>query len=148
MRRIVAGASIFGWLVTTTRISEEVAEAVLAITEDRVLVLLIVNLLLLVVGCFLETMSMVLVAVPVLLPVVEALGFHPLWFGVLVVVVAEMGLITPPVGMNLFVIRAAEPGIPLSRIAYGSAFFLLAHLALVVVLVAAPGVATWLPSLL
>jgi TRAP-type C4-dicarboxylate transport system permease large subunit len=124
------------------------AESVGASGLPVFVVIALIVLFFLVLGCFLETMSMVLVTVPVLLPVIEALGFHPVWFGVLIVVVAEMGLITPPVGMNLFVIRAAEPGIPLSRIAYGAAFFLLAHLALVVVLVAAPGVAMWLPSLL
>lgn len=145
---IFLGALVFARFVAVTRLPVLLAEWVGASGLPAFLVVALIVLFFLVLGCFLETMSMVLVAVPVLLPVVEALGFHPLWFGVLVVVVAEMGLITPPVGMNLFVIRAAEPGIPLSRIAYGSAFFLLAHLALVVVLVAAPGVATWLPSLL
>ncbi len=87
------------------------AEWVAAAGLPVVVVMALIVLFFLLLGCFLETMSMVLITVPVLLPVVEALGYHPLWFGVLIVVVAEMGLITPPVGMNLFVIRAAEPGI-------------------------------------
>lgn len=145
---VFLGALVFARFVAVTRLPVMLAEWVAGSGLPVFVVIALIVLFFLVLGCFLETMSMVLVTVPVLLPVVEAVGFHPVWFGVLVVVVAEMGLITPPVGMNLFVIRAAEPGIPLSRIAYGSAFFLLAHLALVVVLVAAPGVAMWLPSLL
>ena len=145
---VFLGALVFARFVAVTRLPVMLAEWVGASGLPVFAVIALIVLFFLVLGCFLETMSMVLVTVPVLLPVIEALGFHPVWFGVLIVVVAEMGLITPPVGMNLFVIRAAEPGIPLSRIAHGAAFFLLAHLALVVVLVAAPGVAMWLPSLL
>ncbi|MCX7685120.1 MAG: TRAP transporter large permease subunit [Acetobacteraceae bacterium] len=143
---IFLGALVFARFVAVTRLPAMLAEWVAASGLPVLAVMALIVLFFLVLGCFLETMSMVLVTVPVLLPVVESLGFHPVWFGVLIVVVAEMGLITPPVGMNLFVIRAAEPGIPLSTIAYGSAFFLLAHLALVAVLVLAPGVAMWLPS--
>ena len=145
---VFLGALVFARFVAVTRLPMMLAEWVGASGLPVFVVIALIVLFFLVLGCFLETMSMVLVTVPVLLPVIEALGFHPIWFGVLIVVVAEMGLITPPVGMNLFVIRAAEPGIPLSRIAYGAAFFLLAHLAVVVLLVAAPGIAMWLPSLL
>jgi TRAP-type C4-dicarboxylate transport system permease large subunit len=131
-----------------SRLPVMLAEWVAAAGLPVVVVMALIVLFFLLLGCFLETMSMVLITVPVLLPVVEALGYHPLWFGVLIVVVAEMGLITPPVGMNLFVIRAAEPGIPLSAVAHGAAYFLLAHLALVAALIAIPGVAMWLPAAL
>ncbi|GIX09758.1 TRAP transporter large permease [Elioraea sp.] len=99
---IVAGASIFGWLVTTTRISEEVAEAVLAITEDRVLVLLIVNLLLLVVGCFLETIAAITILVPVLLPLITKIGVDPVQFGIIMTLNLVIGLLTPPVGLVIY----------------------------------------------
>lgn len=99
---IVAGASIFGWLVTTTRISEEVAEAVLAITENRALVLLLVNALLLVVGCFLETIAAITILVPVLLPLITKIGVDPVQFGIIMTLNLVIGLLTPPVGLVIY----------------------------------------------
>jgi tripartite ATP-independent transporter DctM subunit len=145
---VFLGALVFARFIAVTRLPVLLADWVAASGLPPVAIIALIVLFFLILGCFLETMSMVLVTVPVLLPVIEAIGFHPVWFGVLVVIVAEMGLITPPVGMNLFVIRAAEPAIPLARIAHGASYFLLAHLALIVLLVAAPAVAMWLPSLL
>lgn len=99
---IVAGASIFGWLVTTTRISEAVAEAVLAITENRELVLLLVNLLLLLVGCFLETIAAITILVPVLLPLITKIGVDPVQFGIIMTLNLVIGLLTPPVGLVIY----------------------------------------------
>ncbi len=99
---IVAGASIFGWLITTTRVSEEVAVAVLAITEDKVLVLLLVNLLLLVVGCFLETIAAITILVPVLLPLITKIGVDPVQFGIIMTLNLVIGLLTPPVGLVIY----------------------------------------------
>ncbi len=99
---IVAGASIFGWLITTTRISEEVAQAVLSITEDRSLVLLLVNLLLLVVGCFLETIAAITILVPVLLPLITKIGVDPVQFGIIMTLNLVIGLLTPPVGLVIY----------------------------------------------
>lgn len=99
---IVAGASIFGWLITTTRISEEVAEAVLAITDNKVLVLLLVNLLLLVVGCFLETIAAITILVPVLLPLITKIGVDPVQFGIIMTLNLVIGLLTPPVGLVIY----------------------------------------------
>jgi tripartite ATP-independent transporter DctM subunit len=101
---IVAGASIFGWLITTTRISEEVAEAVLSVTENKVLVLLLVNLLLLVVGCFLETIAAITILVPVLLPLITKIGVDPVQFGIIMTLNLVIGLLTPPVGMVIYVL--------------------------------------------
>ena len=106
---IVAGASIFGWLVTTTRISEQMAEAVLSVTENRALVLLLVNLVLLVVGCFMETIAAITILVPVLLPLVTKVGVDPVHFGIIMTLNLVIGLLTPPVGMVLYILaRIAE----------------------------------------
>ena len=99
---IVAGASIFGWLVTTTRISEEVAEGVLSITENKALVLLLINLLLLVVGCFLETIAAITILVPVLLPLITKIGVDPVQFGIIMTLNLVIGLLTPPVGLVIY----------------------------------------------
>jgi tripartite ATP-independent transporter DctM subunit len=101
---IVAGASIFGWLVTTTRVTEDVAAAVLSITQERWLVLLLVNLLLLVVGCFLETIAAITILVPVLMPLMAQVGVDPVHFGLIMVLNLMIGLLTPPVGMVLFIL--------------------------------------------
>jgi TRAP-type C4-dicarboxylate transport system permease large subunit len=99
-------------------------------------------------GCFLDSLSMIVVTVPVFLPLVQAIGYDPVWFGILVVVVVEMGLITPPVGMNMFVIRAQLPDIPLATIFRGIGPFLAADAALVGLLLLFPGLALWLPRAL
>ncbi|MCS6854010.1 MAG: TRAP transporter large permease [Elioraea sp.] len=101
---IVAGASIFGWLITTTRVSEEIAEAVLAVTQDRFTILLLVNALLLVVGCFLETIAAITILVPVLLPLVTKVGVDPVHFGIIMTLNLVIGLLTPPVGMVIYIL--------------------------------------------
>jgi C4-dicarboxylate transporter DctM subunit len=101
-----------------------------------------------VLGCFVDSLGMVLITVPVFLPLVLALGYDPVWFGILLVVVVEVGLITPPVGMNLFVIQAQQRDVPLVELYQGIVPFLLADTALIVVLLAWPDLALWLPHLL
>jgi TRAP-type C4-dicarboxylate transport system permease large subunit len=91
---------------------------------------------------------MIVVTVPVFLPLIQAIGYDPVWFGILVVVVVEMGLITPPVGMNMFVIRAQLPDIPLATIFRGIGPFLVADMALVALLLIFPSLALWLPKAL
>ncbi|EFH09760.1 TRAP transporter large permease [Pseudoroseomonas cervicalis] len=101
---IVAGASIFGWLVTTTRITDGVAAFVLSITQEKWLVLLLVNLFLLFIGCFLETIAAITILVPVLLPLMTQIGVDPVHFGIIMVLNLMIGLLTPPVGMVLFIL--------------------------------------------
>ncbi|MEN8196095.1 MAG: TRAP transporter large permease subunit, partial [Pseudomonadota bacterium] len=99
-------------------------------------------------GCFLDSISMILITVPVFLPLVEAIGYDAVWFGILVVVVVEVGLITPPVGLNIFVIRAQLPEVALGTVYRGVVPFLAADAALIALLMVAPGLALWLPRLL
>jgi C4-dicarboxylate transporter DctM subunit len=101
-----------------------------------------------VLGCFLDSLSMIVVTVPVFLPLVQTLGYDPVWFGVLVVVVVEMGLITPPVGLNIFVLRAQLPDIPLGTMFKGIGPFLAADFGLVLLLLIFPPLALWLPRAL
>jgi len=101
-----------------------------------------------VLGCFLEGLGMVLITVPVFLPVVVGYGFDPIWFGVLVVVLVELGLITPPVGMNLFIIRAQVPELSMQALYRDIVPFLLAPVVLTALMFAFPPLALWLPALL
>jgi len=111
-----------------------------------IILLLIVFYLLL--GCFLDGIGMVLITVPVFFPMIVEAGFDPVWFGVLLVVVVELGLVTPPVGMNIFVIRAQAPEIPLGTIYRGVLPFLVAPLMLLALMLAMPQLALWFPGLL
>ena len=99
-------------------------------------------------GCFMDGLGMTLITVPVFLPLVIASGFDPIWFGVILVVVIELGLIHPPVGMNIFVIQAQVPDVPILKIYQGILPFLVPPMVLLALLIAFPGIALWLPKLL
>jgi tripartite ATP-independent transporter DctM subunit len=101
---IVGAASLFGWVLTTTRITEAVAATLLGVTSDPLLILLIINLFLLVVGCFMETIAAISILVPIFMPIIEKVGIDPVQFGVVMVLNLMIGLLTPPVGMVLFVL--------------------------------------------
>jgi TRAP-type C4-dicarboxylate transport system permease large subunit len=101
-----------------------------------------------VMGCFLEGIGMVLITVPVFLPLVVKYGYDPVWFSIIVVIVVELGLIHPPVGMNLFVIQAQAPDVKITSIYRGVIPFLAAPMVLIVLLFVFPELALWLPRLL
>ncbi|WP_114376377.1 TRAP transporter large permease [Elioraea thermophila] len=142
---IVAGASIFGWLITTTRVSEEIAEAVLAVTSDRVLVLLVVNALLLVVGCFLETIAAITILVPVLLPLVTKVGVDPVHFGIIMTLNLVIGLLTPPVGMVIYIL-ARISGRSFEFVTRAIAPFLVPLFAALLIVTYWPGFVLYLPT--
>ena len=108
--------------------------------------LVLILIFYLILGCFMDSMSMILLTVPFIFPVIVALGFDPIWFGILVVTVAELGLITPPIGMNLFVIQGVVPGLKSTTVMRGVLPFIVADVVRVVLLVAFPAIALWLPS--
>ncbi len=101
---IVAGASIFGYLITTTRVTDDIASFVLSITAEPWAVLLLVNVFLLIVGCFMETIAAITILVPVLLPLMDKIGVDPVHFGLIMVLNLMIGLLTPPVGLVLYVL--------------------------------------------
>jgi tripartite ATP-independent transporter DctM subunit len=106
---IVAGASIFGYVITTTKVTDEIADIVLSITSEPWAVLLLINLFLLVIGCFMETIAAITILVPVLLPLVTKIGVDPVHFGLIMVLNLMIGLLTPPVGMVLYILaRVAD----------------------------------------
>jgi C4-dicarboxylate transporter DctM subunit len=145
---IILGATLFSVFVVQTRLPD----TLLALAQEAELsvwsVMTIIVLIYIVLGCFLEGIGMVLITVPVFLPVVVGYGFDPIWFGVLVVVLVELGLISPPVGMNLFIIRAQTKNLSMPELYRGIAPFLLAPVALVLLLFLWPAMALWLPEVL
>lgn len=143
---IIVGAFLFSYFVVLTQLPNALTAWVqgLGIAPWGVMLLLVGFYLVL--GCFLDAISMILITVPVFLPLAVSAGYDPVWFGILVLVAVEIGMITPPVGLNIFIIRAQMPDIALGDIFRGIVPFLFAHLALVVLLIMFPALALWLPS--
>lgn len=145
---IVVGATIFANFIVQTRLPDTLLTLAQQAELSAWTIMALIVLIYVVMGCFLEGIGMVLITVPVFLPIVTGFGFDPIWFGVVVVVLVELGLITPPVGMNLFIIRAQVPDLSMPRLYRGIAPFLLAPLILIALLFALPGIALWLPEYL
>lgn len=142
---IVLGSTIFSYFVVQTGMAQSVVKGITALGLSPLSVMLLLIAFYIFLGCFLEGIGMVLVTVPVLLPLVLSTGYDPIWFGVLLVIVVEIGLIHPPVGMNLFVIRTQAPEISLGAMYRGVVPFLIAPFVLIAMLLAWPGLALWLP---
>ncbi|MBN8293398.1 TRAP transporter large permease [Rhodobacter sp. NTK016B] len=145
---IILGATLFSQFIVQTRLPV----TLLALAQDAnlspVLVMALIIVIYIVMGCFLEGIGMVLITVPVFLPVLTGYGFDPILFGVLVAILVELGLITPPVGMNLFIIRAQVPDMPMAALYRGITPFLIAPLILIMLILAFPPLTLWLPEVL
>jgi tripartite ATP-independent transporter DctM subunit len=145
---IVVGAFIFSRFIVLTQVPNHVAAWVQAAGLPPLVVVLAIIVLFILLGTFLEEVSTILITVPVLLPVVLQLGYDGVWFGILVTVLATIGLISPPTGLTVFVIQAQNADIPLTRIYRGTLPFLAADFVLVALLIALPAMALWLPAAL
>jgi TRAP-type C4-dicarboxylate transport system permease large subunit len=144
---IVAAASIFGWLLTATRVTDMVAMWVLSFTHSPWVFLLLANLLMLFVGCFLEPTAAILILVPVLLPVVQQLGIDPVHFGLVMVLNLMIGLLHPPMGMVLFVL-ARVANLSIEKTTMAIVPWLIPLLLSLVLITYVPQIALWLPHLL
>jgi len=145
---VVMSAFIFSYFVVQTQLPGVVIGWVQSWHVGRIELVIILIVFYIVMGCFLDGAGMILITVPVFLPLLAQYGFDPVWYGVMLVVTVEMGLIHPPVGMNIFIIQARAPDIPILRVYQGIIPFLAAPMILLVLLVAAPQLALWLPTLL
>ena len=145
---IVVGAFIFARFVVLTQFPTHLVGWVQAMGFPPLLILVAVIALYFLLGTFLEEVSTILITVPVTLPLVTAMGYDGIWFGIFVTVMATIGLISPPTGMTVFVIQAQNPQIPVARIYRGTLPFLAADFVLVALLIAAPQLTAWLPRLL
>ncbi|MEO1226009.1 MAG: TRAP transporter large permease [Pseudomonadota bacterium] len=141
---IIAGAKLFGRAITLYRIPYDISEALIASATEPLVFIGAVALILIVMGLFLESLAMMLIMVPVLAPALVPLGIDPIWFGVFFVIMVEIALITPPVGMNLYVIQATART-TIGEVAAGVWPFLLLMLATVVAIALVPGLALFLP---
>ncbi len=144
---IVAAASIFGWLLTATRVTDMVAVWVLSFTHEAWLFLLLANVLMLFVGCFLEPTAAILILVPVLMPVVQQLGVDPVHFGLIMVLNLMIGLLHPPMGMVLFVL-ARVAGLSIEKTTMAILPWLVPLLLSLALITYVPQISLWLPRLL
>jgi tripartite ATP-independent transporter DctM subunit len=145
---VIAGAFIFSRFIVLTRLPNELADWVQAAGWSPGLIITAVIALYFVLGTALEEVSTILITVPVILPLMASIGYDGVWFGIFVTVMATIGLISPPVGLTVFVIQAQNPDIPVTRIYLGTTPFLAADFILVALLIAFPGLALWLPGFL
>ena len=144
---ILAGAMVFGKFLAVSRIPTALAEWAVSLQVPPIVVLCLVLLIYAVGGCIMDALSFLLVTIAVFFPMVQRLGFDPIWFGVLVVILLEMGAITPPVGINVYVIKGVAPDVKLETIFKGVLPFFIAMLVCIVILMIFPQIALFLPSL-
>ncbi len=145
---IVTGAVVFGHFMAITRVPFDLANWVGSLPLPSHAVLGLIILVYLIGGCFMDALAMIMLTVPIFYPVVLALGFDPIWFGVIIVLVTEMGVITPPVGVNVYVVHGVAKDVPLETIFRGVLPMLLALLVCNLLLIIFPQIALFLPSLM
>jgi tripartite ATP-independent transporter DctM subunit len=141
---IILGAHIFGYFLTVTQATQQIVAAIGAWPVDRWVVMAMILLIYLVLGCFMDQIAILILTVPIMLPLVKTLGFDPVWFGVLVIVTAEVGMVTPPVGLNVFVV-SRYTGRPLDEVFRGVGPHVAAHLIVIVLFCLFPQIILWLP---
>ena len=143
---VLIGALLFGYFLTITQTPQKLTGFVTGLGLDRYAVLALIMGMYLVLGCLMDAMAMIILTVPIIFPVITQLGFDPIWFGVIIVMTVELGLIHPPVGMNVFVIKSVVPEVSFTTIFKGVIPFVITDLLRLVILIAFPVIALWLPS--
>lgn len=145
---ILIGAYVFGAFLTMTRLPGTLADFITSLNVSKYIILLVILILYVVMGCLMDSLAMVMLTVPIFQPIMEALEFDMIWYGVIMIMVMEMGLITPPVGMNVYIVAGVAKDVPLQRIFAGVAPMVVGMLVAVFIVCAFPQVALWLPTLL
>jgi len=145
---IVAGATVFGHFLAVTRIPFDVGTWVMGLQIHPWAVMSLILLVYLLLGCLMDSLAMIMLTIPIFFPVITSLGFDPIWFGVIIVLVTGMGVITPPVGINVYVVAGVARDVPLHTIFRGAVKLLAAQIVTAALLVLFPQIALWLPQLM
>jgi len=143
---ILIGAMLFGYFLTITQTPQKVTAFLTSLGIGSYGVLTLILMFYLVLGCLMDALAMIILTVPIIFPVIKELGFDPIWFGIIIVMTVELGLIHPPVGMNIFVIKSVIDEVKISTIFTGVFPFIITDLLRLTILVIFPILATWLPS--
>ena len=143
---ILIGAILFNNFLILASMPTIVSGWITGLPLGKTAILLVIIGMYFILGCLLDSLAMILLTIPIVFPIVSALGYDPIWFGIIIVMVVELGLITPPIGMNVFVIKGIARDVPLYTIFRGVTPFIVAQIILIAVLIAFPEIALWLPS--
>ena len=143
---LITGAVIFGRFLTVTRLPFELADWASSINVPREAILLIVLLIYLIGGCLVDALGFLVVTIPIFYPLAKALGFDPIWYTVVITLVTTMGAVTPPVGVNVYIVSGLSPDIPIGTIFRGVSIFLVAYIICLVLLIMFPELALYLPG--
>lgn len=143
---IIAGATVFGKFITLTMLPQLLVTMLSESSISPLVVMVFILIGYLIGGCFMDSLPLIVLTVPIIFPTVKSLGFDPIWFGVMIILVVEMGVITPPVGVNVFVIKGICMDVPMSDIFKGITPFLIGLVLVTIIILFFPIVATWLPS--
>jgi C4-dicarboxylate transporter, DctM subunit len=145
---ILIGGMTFGYMISVSQLPQNLANWVVGLQVQPMLILISIIIVYIILGCFVDTLSTMIITLPIVFPIILGLGFDPIWFGVLMVQNAEIGAITPPFGMNLFVLKSMLPDYTLSEIFRGVAWFVAPLAVTMAIYIAFPQVSLWLPGLM
>jgi tripartite ATP-independent transporter DctM subunit len=143
---ILIGALVFGPFLALSGLPEKIAQSLAGLDVPRVVILIMILAVYILLGTFLEGFSMLVLTLPIVFPIIKALGYDPIWFGVIMVIVLEMGLIDPPVGINVFIVKGLVPDVPMSEIFAGIVPFWLAMMVCIAILIVFPDIALFIPD--
>jgi tripartite ATP-independent transporter DctM subunit len=143
---IIATAVLFGYMLTSLYLTQTLAQAIADAHFNRWVLMGMINLFLLVCGFFIPPAAIILMTSPILLPIITAAGFDPVWFGVILTINMEIGLIHPPVGLNIYIVNAIAPDVPIGTVMWGTMPYVLCMMLAIVILCIFPEIATWLPN--
>lgn len=145
---IILGAVIFGRFLAITRLPFEAADWVAGLPIPPIVIIGVICLIYVIGGMVMDALALLLITIPIFFPVVTAMGYDPLWFGVLITVVTTLGAITPPVGVNTFIVASMAKDVPMTDVFKGVTYFLVAYIICIAILMIFPGLVTFLPSLM
>jgi C4-dicarboxylate transporter DctM subunit len=143
---IIAAAVLFGYMLTSLYLTQTLAQSIADAHFNRWALMAMINLFLLVCGFFIPPAAIILMTAPILYPIIKAAGFDPVWFGVILTINMEVGLIHPPVGLNIYIVNAIAPDVPVTRVMWGTIPYVLCMFLAIIILCIFPEIATWLPD--
>jgi C4-dicarboxylate transporter DctM subunit len=143
---IIAASVLFGYMLTSLYLTQTLAQGIADLHVNRWVLMLLINIFLLVCGFFIPPAAIILMTSPILLPIITAAGFDPVWFGVIVTINMEIGLIHPPVGLNIYIVNAIAPDVPIVKIMWGTLPYVVCMMLSIAILCLFPEIATWLPN--
>ena len=144
---IVIGANFLNFVMSATGLTTALTNSITGLGVSPMTMLLVIIVFYLILGCFMETLSMMITTIPIVAPIMIALGFDPVWLGIVIIVLVEAALITPPVGLNLFVVQSLRKSGSMTAVINGALPFVLAMFFMLALLAWFPSLALWLPSI-